>query len=106
MSRALIEHRLREANRRLQRAREELAVLDEQLAFFVEAADEARVRALVSDSPAAGREHREAQKHADAMARSRAATAAGIAELEAAIDELLEHLVPADGPSNETRRSG
>ncbi len=92
MSRSLIERRLFEVNRRLQQAREELAVLDEQLEVFVEAAAEARVRALVSETPLADREHREAQKHADAMAGSRAAVQATVTELEHALDELLDKL--------------
>jgi hypothetical protein len=93
MSRSLIERRLVEVNRRLQRAREDLAVLDEQLAVFADAASEARVRALVSETPLADREHREAQKHADAMARSREAALADIAELERTLDELLDRLI-------------
>ena len=82
-----------EVNRRLKQAREDLTVLEEQLAVLAEAADEARVRALVSETPLAEHEHREAQKHADAMARSRAAALAGIAELERTLDELLDRLV-------------
>ena len=93
MPRSLIERRLLEVASRLKRAREELAVLDEQLAHFVDTAEEARVRALVSETPLDDREHREAQKHVDAMTRSRAATVASIAELERAQDELLDKLV-------------
>ncbi len=92
MSRSLIERRLFDVNRRLQRAREELTVIDEQLAVFVETAADARTRALVSETPLADREHREAQKHADAMARSRAAAVASIAELERVLDDLLDRL--------------
>jgi hypothetical protein len=94
MSRSLIERRLTDVTARLKRARSELVVLDEQLAALAEAADEARVRALVSETPLADKEHHEAQRHADAMARSRAAVAASIAELERAQDELLDRLVP------------
>ena len=94
MSRSLIERRLREVTGRLQRARAELVAMDEQLRFFVDAADEARIRALVSETPLANREHAEAQKHADAMVRSRAAVAASITELESAVDDLLGRLEP------------
>ena len=83
-----------EVTGRLQQARAELVLLDEQLAFFVDAAEETRIRALVSETPLAGREHAEAQKHADAMARSRAAVAASIAELEHIVDDLLGRLEP------------
>jgi hypothetical protein len=93
MSRSLIERRLRDVHDRLRRAREELTVLDEQLAVFAEAADDTRLRALVSETPLANREHQEAQRHADAMVRSRTALVASIAELERTQDQLLDRLV-------------
>jgi uncharacterized coiled-coil DUF342 family protein len=93
MSRSLIERRLREVHERVRRARQELAVIDEQLAVLQDAADETRLRALVSETPLANREHHEAQRHADAMVRSRAAVQASIAELERAQDDLLDRLV-------------
>ncbi|MBV8692177.1 MAG: hypothetical protein JOZ37_02230 [Actinobacteria bacterium] len=93
MSRSLIERRLTEVTERLKRARQELAVLDEQLAALSEAADDARIRALVSETPLADKEHHEAQRHADAMGRSRAAVLSAIAELQRAQDELLDRLV-------------
>jgi hypothetical protein len=89
----LIERRLTAVTDRLRRARAELAVIDEQLAALAEAADETRVRALVSETPIADREHDEAQRHADAMARSRAALLASISELQRNQDELLDRLV-------------
>jgi len=92
MSRGLIERRLTEVHRRLQRAREELAVVDEQFAAMTDAADETRLRAIVSETPIAEVEHRDAQRHADAMARSRAALLQSIAQLEKAQDELLDRL--------------
>lgn len=97
MARGLIERRLFDVAERLQRAREELAVIDEQLAALSEAADEARLRAMVSETPLAAREHAEAQRHADAMARSRRSVSATIAELQAAQDELLDKLVAGPG---------
>ena len=93
MSRSLIERRLTAVTERLKRARAELAVIDEQLAALADAADETRVRALVSETPLADREHEEAQRHADAMARSRTSVQASISELERAQDELLDRLV-------------
>ena len=93
MSRALIERRLTAVTDRLKRARAELAVIDEQLAALAEAADETRVRALVSETPLADREHDEAQRHADAMARSRVSVLSTISELQQAQDELLDRLV-------------
>jgi hypothetical protein len=92
MSRTLIERRLTDVHRRLKRAREELAVVDEQLAALSDAAADARLRALVSETPLADHEHREAQRHADAMARSRVSVLESITELERAQDELLDRL--------------
>jgi hypothetical protein len=88
----LVERKLSESAERLRQLRTELGVADEQLAFLADAADDARLRAMVSETPMADREHREAQKHADAMGRHRAQLVAQIAEVEHAQDELLERL--------------
>ena len=93
MRQARIERRLMDVNTRLQRAREELGVLDEQLMVLADTADDERVRALVSDSMLDQREYREAERSAEAMRRSRDAAKALIAELEQAQDELLDKLV-------------
>jgi hypothetical protein len=93
MSRTLLERRLTDLSERLTQLRRELGVADEQLAHFVDEADEARLRALVSETPLADREHREAQRHADTMARHRDELAQQIAELEAAQDDLLDKLI-------------
>jgi hypothetical protein len=73
----------------LVRAREELAVLDEQFAVVQESADEARVRSLVSETPLAAHEHNEAARHAEAMAKARDALARSVKDLERRQDELL-----------------
>jgi predicted nucleic acid-binding Zn-ribbon protein len=93
MSRSLLERRLSETTDRLKALREELVVADEQLAHLAGEADEARLRALVSETPLADREHHEAQRHADAMGRHRAEVAAEIARLEAHQDDLLDRLM-------------
>lgn len=97
MSRRLLERRLTDIAERLKRLRAELQVVEEQKAFFDDAADEARLRALVSETPLADREHHDAQKHADAMARHRADLLASIQELERSRDELLDRLVVETG---------
>ena len=89
----MIERKLFEVAERLRALRDELAVVDEQLAVLAEAADDARLRALVSETPLAGREHTEAQRHADAMARHRADVLTQLAELERSQDELLDRLL-------------
>jgi predicted nuclease with TOPRIM domain len=92
MSKWLVERKLSEAAERLRQLRTELSVVDEQLDSFTDAADDARLRAMVSETPMADREHRDAQKHADAMSRHRAELIAQIAELQRSQDELLERL--------------
>src|SRR5580698_1954504 len=89
MRRAQLERRIRDTHARLVRTREELAVLEEQLAVVLESADEARVRALVSETPLATHEHNEATRHADAMVKARDTLQKTVADLERRQDELL-----------------
>jgi folate-dependent phosphoribosylglycinamide formyltransferase PurN len=91
-TRAGIERRLGEVGRRLAKARAELVVIDEQRAALASDADEASVRALVSDHKADERSRTEAKRAVDAMDRSRLAVLAEIEELIRARDDLLERL--------------
>jgi hypothetical protein len=77
----------------LRRAREESAVVDEQFAALTEAAEEARIRAVVAETPLAEKEWREAQRHADAMDASRRELAKRIEDLQRSQDTLLERIV-------------
>jgi|SRR5271166_7120030 len=92
MQRRLLERKIRDVHARLVRAREELAVIDEQLAVVNDEAEDARLRALVSETPLATHEHDEVRRHADAMARARTALVATVADLERRQDELLGHV--------------
>jgi hypothetical protein len=98
MFRSLVERRLTEVAGRLRQLRDDLAVSDEQLAHLAEAADDARLRSLVSETPLADREHHEAQRHADAMQRHRTELLEGIARLEQTQDELLDRLMAESKP--------
>ncbi len=100
MSRVLIERKLFDVAQRLKRAREQLSVIEEQLTVMSEAADEARIRSLVSETPLAHREYAEAQRHADAMERSRRTVAAEVDELQRTQDELLDRLISDDSPGS------
>ena len=93
MSRARVERRLSEVSDRLRELRAELSIVDEQLAQLSDEADDARLRSLVSETPLAEREHREAARHADAMTRHRDEIVADIARLEAQQDELLDRML-------------
>ena len=92
MSKALVERRLIEASERLKQLRDDLRVADEQLTHFDAEADDARLRSLVSETPLAGREHRDAARHADAMRRHRDEVTTEIQRLEALQDQLLDEL--------------
>ena len=93
MSRWLVEKQLSASAERLRRLRNELAVIDEQLAALDGVADESRLRALVSETPLADREHTEARRHAEAMASQRAHVLESIGKLERSQNELLDRLL-------------
>jgi chromosome segregation ATPase len=87
------ERRLFDVSARLDRARAELEVIEAQLDALVEQADEAKVRAIVAETPLATQVFTEAQRHADQMAHTRDAARLSIAELERAQDELIGDLL-------------
>lgn len=91
--RAAVERRLIEIGDRLKSLRGDLAIADEQLAHFADEAEDARLRALVSETPLADREHRSAARHADAMRRHRDEIVAEIGGLESRQDELLDEMM-------------
>jgi hypothetical protein len=95
MSRGILERKLDALVARRRALREELAVVEEQLAALADAAGDARLRALVSETPRADAEHREASRSADAMARHRAVLAADLVALDRDEDELLDRLAAA-----------
>lgn len=72
--------------------RAELSQIDEQLDVFSSDADDQAIRALVSETPGAAHEARDARRHADAMRRHRQHVVDSIAELERRQDELLDQL--------------
>lgn len=92
-SRASVERKLRQVSDRLRQLHDELEVTDEQLQPLDDAADEARLRALVSETPLSSEDHRQAERHAQAMRRHRARVLDEIQRLEHAQDELLDRLV-------------
>ncbi len=79
-------------SKRLAQLRAEIAVADEQLAHFADDADDARIRALVSETPLAESERRTAERHSEAMGRHRDELVARIQRMEAEQDELLDRL--------------
>jgi chromosome segregation ATPase len=88
----LLERRLRALGRRLSSLREELRLADEQLAHFADLTDDSRIRAMVSETPLADEEHREAERTSSAMARHRSDLVRSIERLEKEQDDLLDRL--------------
>jgi chromosome segregation ATPase len=88
----LLERRLRSVARRLASLRTELGVADEQIAHFAEMSDDSRIRSLVSETPPADQDHREAERTTNAMQRHREDLLAEIRRLEVEQDDLLDQL--------------
>lgn len=89
---SLLERRLLEGAERLKRARAELAVIDEQLAFVTGEAEDARLRSLVSETPIADAEARDVGRQADALARERAHLLGRVQEHEVEQNALLDEM--------------
>jgi hypothetical protein len=92
VSQSILKRRLVDVSDRVKRLRAELAVAEEQLAFLEEEAEDARLRALVAETPLGEAEARDARKHADAMVRQRDALARSIAALLREQDDLLDRM--------------
>ncbi len=92
MSRSILQRRLLDVAERLKRVRAELAVAVEQQRFLEEESDEARLRALVSETPLSDAEAREAQRHTEAMTRHRQALETTLTELLGEQDALLDRM--------------
>ena len=92
MSRAQIERKLRGVSEQLRSLREDLSVSDEQLVQLADEADDARLRALVSETPLAEKEHRKASRHVERLRKHRERIATRIAALDAEQDALLDRL--------------
>ena len=88
--------RLEDLQRRLGAARESLGVLEEQVAVWAEALDDARIRALVSETPLQARNYDELSRQvaiANAEMRRRSVEVRSLVEER---DELLREWIPKD----------
>ncbi len=102
MSAEILQRRLRAASDRLRRVRAELAVTEEQLQFLEDEAEQARLRALVAETPLSEAEAHEARRHADALGahrdRLRVQEAQLVAEQDALLDRMAAELAASRGP--------
>jgi len=88
----LIERRLLRGSQTLRQLREELRVVDEQLAVLTSDTEDKELRSLVSETPSAAFEHRDAQAHVDSLSQHRAHILKEIQDLELRQDSLLDKL--------------
>ena len=98
VSRASIERRLLDISERIKKASADLTVTDEQLSFLDEEAEDARLRAIVAETPMEVATANEAARHADALRRHRDALARTIGELRKEQDELLDRMTAEPAP--------
>lgn len=89
-----VEKRLAQVRQEMARLRAELRVLDEQVTYAREFADDADTRAVVSQTPLADRERGDAQDGLRRVRRQHDEAVARVAELVAEQDALLERLLP------------
>lgn len=92
MFRSSIEKKLVSIGGEMRALREELVVLDEQLLQVSDEAEDLRLRAMVSETPMAAAEHREAAKAVAVIRKDRQAALDKLAALERKQDELLDRL--------------
>jgi hypothetical protein len=92
MPRTLLQRRLIDVSDRLKRLRAELAVSEEQCLFLEAEAEDARLRALVSETPIAEADARDQRRHADAQNRHRDSLRRAVGELESEQNALLDRM--------------
>ena len=78
---------------RLARARQDLRISEEQLLFQAEVMEDARTRMLVSETPLAERDFREARDDYERLDRQRSRLSAEIADLQREQDRLLDRML-------------
>jgi chromosome segregation ATPase len=96
MGSRLLKRRLEDVQRQLAQARESLAVLEEQVAVWNDALDDARIRALVSETPLQSKEYDELSRHVMVANAEMQRRANEVRELKTQRDELLREWTPSD----------
>jgi hypothetical protein len=88
-----IQKSLAEIGDRLNKARNDLRIVEEQLLFQMDVMEDAKTRALVSETPLADREYRVARDDHDRLARQRDEVQRDILELQKEQDRLLDRML-------------
>jgi hypothetical protein len=92
MGHRLIQRRLSQVSARMRELTEELRVVEDQMSHIVDEADEKSLRALVSETPSAAFEYRDAKKHADVIQRHHQQIIAELADLDRRMNSLLDRM--------------
>jgi ABC-type phosphate transport system auxiliary subunit len=96
MGSRLHKRRLEDVQRQLSHARESLKVLEEQVGVWNDALEDARIRALVSETPLQTHEYDELSRHVQAAAAELQRRSGEVHELLEARDGLLRDWTPKD----------
>ena len=92
MGQRLLQRRLSQTASRLKELRVELLVVTDQMSHMVDESSELSLRALVSETPSAEFEYREAKRHSDVIVRNHAQLVSEIADLERRMNDLLDRM--------------
>ena len=93
MLRANLQKRLEDLRIELQRGRESLRILEEQVAYQQGVADEAETNAVVAETPLAHRERREADGDLQRLRQQRDELRERVAALISEQDEVLDRML-------------
>jgi len=96
MGSRLDKRRLEDVQRQLSVARESLAVLEEQVAVWNDALEDARIRALVSETPMVSHEYDDLSRHVAAANAEMLRRRDDVVHLTTTRDELLREWKPKD----------
>ncbi len=88
-----IQKNLSDLGEALNRAREELRIVEEQLLYQSDVFEEAKTRMLVSETPVADREFRIARDDLERLQRQRDRVIAEIGDLQREQDRLLDRML-------------
>jgi len=89
---AAVRRKVQDLQARIVALRADIAILDDQIEVMDAEVEDLRVRAIVSETPLAVKEHAEAARHAELAHRARTDTLEQIRRAELDRDHLLEEI--------------
>lgn len=92
MSDRAIKKKLNNVSSEIREIEQELQVLDEQILYFADVEDQARLKAMVAETPIASKEHTEAKRTLDVMQKNRSQLSEKLIQLNRMADALLDSL--------------